>query len=227
MSNWQPTPVPLGPDPSRHDIGDDTRVAIVRRLIEDFARGYPAVDEETRRQMAMLAAASVRALLAELSVLKEMGAAEGTAFLSSRAAGPQTPTFSAQTLESSGAPAPSGMPDWMAQPPGVVPSAGEQEPAIACPLCGETVRQVASATLDLALWQHVNWTCQRKAAAGEGTDLRAWVQHLTDCELRDPEWPDTYVGYVNLPDGTQRKAACTCGLEAALATWPAPPPEAR
>ncbi len=29
-----------------------------------------------------------------------------------------------------------------------------------CPLCGVTVRQVASATLSLALWQHVNWACE-------------------------------------------------------------------
>ncbi len=35
-----------------------------------------------------------------------------------------------------------------------------QEPQIDCPLCGVTVKQVASATLSLALWQHVNWVCQ-------------------------------------------------------------------
>ncbi len=34
------------------------------------------------------------------------------------------------------------------------------EPQIDCPLCGVTVKQVASATLSLALWQHVNWVCQ-------------------------------------------------------------------
>lgn len=28
---------------------------------------------------------------------------------------------------------------------------------IDCPLCGEVVKQVSSATLSLALWQHVNW----------------------------------------------------------------------
>ena len=31
-----------------------------------------------------------------------------------------------------------------------------------CPLCGATVKQVASATLDLALWQHLNWVCTQK-----------------------------------------------------------------
>lgn len=34
--------------------------------------------------------------------------------------------------------------------------------AITCPLCGELVKQVASATLSLALWQHCNWTCVRR-----------------------------------------------------------------
>lgn len=32
--------------------------------------------------------------------------------------------------------------------------------AIDCPACGETVKQVASATLSLALWQHWNWICK-------------------------------------------------------------------
>jgi hypothetical protein len=34
-------------------------------------------------------------------------------------------------------------------------------PAIDCPLCGVSVEQVASATLSLALWQHVNWVCAK------------------------------------------------------------------
>lgn len=74
MDRWEPTPVPLGDDPSKHDIGDDVRTAIVHRLIDDFALGHAEVPVETRRQMAMLAAASVRALMAELSVLRTMGA---------------------------------------------------------------------------------------------------------------------------------------------------------
>jgi hypothetical protein len=37
----------------------------------------------------------------------------------------------------------------------------EESPQIDCPLCGETVQQVASATLSLALWQHCNWTCPK------------------------------------------------------------------
>ncbi len=39
---------------------------------------------------------------------------------------------------------------------------------IDCPLCGATVKQVASATLSLALWQHVNWTCEKRAAPTVG-----------------------------------------------------------
>ena len=32
--------------------------------------------------------------------------------------------------------------------------------SIDCPLCGKEVKQVASATLSLALWQHTNWACE-------------------------------------------------------------------
>jgi len=35
-------------------------------------------------------------------------------------------------------------------------------PYIDCPLCGVPVQQIASATLSLALWQHVNWCCAKK-----------------------------------------------------------------
>ncbi len=42
----------------------------------------------------------------------------------------------------------------------LVEVAAQQERVIDCPLCGTTVKQVASATLSLALWQHVNWVCQ-------------------------------------------------------------------
>jgi hypothetical protein len=42
-------------------------------------------------------------------------------------------------------------------------STAQQE--IECPLCGETVKQVASDTLSLALSQHVRWVCER----GENT----------------------------------------------------------
>lgn len=37
--------------------------------------------------------------------------------------------------------------------------------AIACPACGDTVRQVSSATLGLALFQHWNWACRRTPPA--------------------------------------------------------------
>lgn len=36
---------------------------------------------------------------------------------------------------------------------------------INCPLCGETVKQVSSATLNLALWQHMNWVCVKRPEA--------------------------------------------------------------
>lgn len=54
----------------------------------------------------------------------------------------------------------------------VQPPATPQEPApsIDCPLCGEEVRQVSSATLSLALWQHVRWVCRRASTPSpEGT----------------------------------------------------------
>ena len=37
----------------------------------------------------------------------------------------------------------------------------EPTPSINCPLCGEAVQQVSSATLSLALSQHVLWACRR------------------------------------------------------------------
>ena len=43
---------------------------------------------------------------------------------------------------------------------------------IDCPLCGATVQQVASATLSLALWQHVNWTCSKAGTGDEAQSRR-------------------------------------------------------
>lgn len=37
-----------------------------------------------------------------------------------------------------------------------------QDAAIVCPACGGQVKQVVSATLSLALWQHWNWVCQSR-----------------------------------------------------------------
>jgi len=34
--------------------------------------------------------------------------------------------------------------------------------SIQCPICGTIVHQISSATLELALWQHYNWSCERK-----------------------------------------------------------------
>ena len=60
MDRWEPVPVPQGD--GRHDIGDDVRAAIVQRLIDDWSRD-PDLTPEKVRQLAMWAAASVRALL--------------------------------------------------------------------------------------------------------------------------------------------------------------------
>lgn len=60
--------MPPGPDP----VGDGCRAAIANRLITDFALCHGDVPEEKRRQMAMLAAASVRSLMGELQTLKGM-----------------------------------------------------------------------------------------------------------------------------------------------------------
>ena len=51
----------------------------------------------------------------------------------------------------------------------------EETPQIDCPLCGAAVRQVSSATLSLALWQHVNWACPNYT---EITALRQQVKEL-------------------------------------------------
>lgn len=67
---WQPTPIPAGD--GRHDIGDDVRTAIFHRLHDDFTLAAPWMTAEQRRQLAMLAAASVRALLHELGTLRDL-----------------------------------------------------------------------------------------------------------------------------------------------------------
>lgn len=47
-------------------------------------------------------------------------------------------------------------------------SAPPAQDEIDCPLCGQRVGQVASATLSLALWQHVNWACQASSPLRRG-----------------------------------------------------------
>lgn len=69
MDTWQPVPIPQGD--GRHDIGDDVRAAIVRHLMDDWSRD-PDLSPEKVRQLAMWAAASVRALLHELGALQDM-----------------------------------------------------------------------------------------------------------------------------------------------------------
>ena len=58
MDRWEP-------------VGDDVRAAIVQRLIDDWSRD-PDLTPEKVRQLAMWAAASVRALLHELGTLRLM-----------------------------------------------------------------------------------------------------------------------------------------------------------
>lgn len=65
-------PVPVPPGDGRHDIGDDVRAVIFHRLHDDFTLAAPWMTAEQRRQLAMLAAASVRALLHELGTLRDM-----------------------------------------------------------------------------------------------------------------------------------------------------------
>jgi hypothetical protein len=74
VERFQPVPVPRGD--GRHDIGDDVRAAIVERLTSEWSRD-PDLTPEKARQLAMWAAASVRALLHELGTLRDMGKSEG------------------------------------------------------------------------------------------------------------------------------------------------------
>lgn len=67
----QPTPVPVGD--GRHDIGDAARLAIYHRLMADWCRD-PDLAPEKKHHLAMFAAASVRALLHETGVLRDMAA---------------------------------------------------------------------------------------------------------------------------------------------------------
>lgn len=51
---------------------------------------------------------------------------------------------------------------------------------IDCPLCGETVKQVASATLSLALWQHCNWTCPKREQSQPRPEIETPSQREQD-----------------------------------------------
>jgi hypothetical protein len=68
---------------------------------------------------------------------------------------PQTPTQSVGSINTVG---PLPLPIGGSAPP--QEAEGGEDPQIDCPLCGETVRQVASVTLSLALSQHCHWKCQ-------------------------------------------------------------------
>lgn len=55
---------------------------------------------------------------------------------------------------------------------------------IDCPLCGAIVRNVSSATLSLALWQHVNWSCQKSRVCSNG-DVGYHRRHRKDTNHDD------------------------------------------
>lgn len=70
MARFEPYPVPLGD--GSHDIGDEARAAIARRLMEEFPLADPSLTSQQVRNLAMWAAASVRALLHELGTLRDL-----------------------------------------------------------------------------------------------------------------------------------------------------------
>jgi hypothetical protein len=65
-------------------------------------------------------------------------------------------------------------------------------PTIACPACGIQVKQIASATLDIALWQHWNWTCPKRGAPADLPPTEAPVRVFTVAELRTNSHPFEY-----------------------------------
>jgi hypothetical protein len=70
---------------------------------------------------------------------------------------------------------------------------------IACPACGETVQQVASATLSLALWQHWNWTCKfRQALASQPEGWQPIASACRICQRHThAKWHDLAINEVN------------------------------
>ena len=98
--------------------------------------------------------------------------------------------------------------------------------AIECPLCGVTVTPVSSATLSLALWQHVNWACPGVEALVRATlSLPAPATDTASAALlKVMRWEVTgrYGGITQWkehPTGTWVRWE---DLEAALASLPAP-----
>ena len=103
----------------------------------------------------------------------------------------------------------------------VSPAGAEQE--IDCPACGETVKQVASATLSLALWQHWNWTCQKRASSSAPADGEGWQPIET--APKDGAWIllRGKTGYVNRPYrvhvGQWRTRACGADGRSSVGWW--------
>lgn len=53
-----------------------------------------------------------------------------------------------------------------------------EPPEIDCPLCSTTVKQVSSATLSLALWQHVNWVCPQARLGSDPAPVEPYCEAL-------------------------------------------------
>jgi len=63
-------------------------------------------------------------------------------------------------------------------------------PQIDCPLCGLVVRQVSSATLSLALWQHFNWMHTPESAGVLALQRATFDSENAATEARIAERPD-------------------------------------
>ena len=79
------------------------------------------------------------------------------------------------------------------------PTLDRQEPQIECPACGETVRQVSSATLSLALSQHYRWVC-KQAMSVDVEALRALQRYAVYQFDPGDEMPDADGDWVKWAD---------------------------
>ncbi len=89
---------------------------------------------------------------------------------------------------------------------------------IDCPLCGVNVKQVASATLSLALWQHVGWVCPKSREAASRAALialRPYIRHDRECPRSIALKFDLGSGWAQGPSYVK---PCTCGLDSLTQT---------
>ena len=90
-------------------------------------------------------------------------------------------------------------PEWQASRPGDTGTPGAQDvPSIHCPLCGIAVRQISSATLSLALWQHFNWMHSEAGTPGGSRGETEQIGAQNVVEWQGPGWCE---------DGVYRKTA--------------------